>query len=195
MLHFPHEPMTLTPNLMSTELPSIRESIARRANIAVVVSTYNERFVAPLLNNCLEELNRVLPRAKVSVFQVPGAYEIPVMTQNVISTLDVKPDVMIALGLIIRGSTAHADLVGSSVCQKLLDIACESSIPVINEVLLLDTEEQAFARCIAHQLNRGREAADAAAVMVDALGNLQEGRISDGSDIFGSKDEEGELVL
>ena len=42
-------------------------------------------------------------------------------------------------------------------------------IPIIHEVLLLDDEKQAFARCIASALNRGREAARAAIEMLDLL--------------------------
>jgi 6,7-dimethyl-8-ribityllumazine synthase len=53
-------------------------------------------------------------------------------------------------------------------------MACESLVPVVHEVLLLNNEEQAFARCIASSLNRGREAARAAISMLDLLAEQQE---------------------
>lgn len=83
--------------------------------------------------------------------------------------VDARPDLVIAFGVILRGSTAHADLVGTAVTNQLMSIACDSLVPVIHEVLLLNDEKQAFARCIASALNRGREAARAAISMLNLL--------------------------
>ena len=80
-----------------------------------------------------------------------------------------EPDVVIALGVILRGSTAHADLIGEAITTQLLSISCDTLVPVIHEVLLLNDEQQAFARCIASTLNRGREAARAAVAMLNML--------------------------
>jgi 6,7-dimethyl-8-ribityllumazine synthase len=43
---------------------------------------------------------------------------------------------------------------------------------VIHEVVIVDDEKQAYARCIAANLNRGREAARAAATMIDIFQEL-----------------------
>jgi len=76
--------------------------------------------------------------------------------------------------VILRGSTAHADLIGTAITNQLMSQACESLVPVIHEVLLLNSEEQAFARCIASSLNRGREAARAALEMLNVLQEQKE---------------------
>lgn len=148
----------------------------KRVNVTVVAATYNEKFTTPLLENCLDELEDALPLSKITLVRVPGSYEVPVMVKRAIELGDARPDVVIGLGLIVRGSTAHADLIGAAITQQLMSIACETMVPVIHEVLLLDTEEQAFARCIAAKLNRGREAARAAAAMVEAMEDLASGR-------------------
>jgi 6,7-dimethyl-8-ribityllumazine synthase len=79
---------------------------------------------------------------------------------------------VIALGLIIRGSTAHADLVAESVTTSLQQLAVDHRVPIIHEVLLVDDEKQAYARCIGANINRGREAARAATSMIDIFQEL-----------------------
>jgi 6,7-dimethyl-8-ribityllumazine synthase len=79
---------------------------------------------------------------------------------------------VIALGLIIRGSTEHGDLVASSVTNALQGLAVKSLRPIIHEVLLVEDEKQAYARCIGSQLNRGKEAARAAAAIIDIFQEL-----------------------
>ncbi|MBR3925470.1 MAG: 6,7-dimethyl-8-ribityllumazine synthase [Akkermansia sp.] len=163
---------------MSTELPSKSMALRSAARVAIVAATYNEKYTSALLENCLTELRESDDRVTVDVVRVPGAFEVPMMVKHAIVKADVakRPDVVIALGVILKGSTAHADLVGTAVTNQLLAISCEEMTPVIHEVLLLDNEQQAFARCIASSLNRGREAARAAMNMLHLLedaGELQ----------------------
>jgi 6,7-dimethyl-8-ribityllumazine synthase len=80
---------------------------------------------------------------------------------------------VIALGCIIRGGTAHADLVATSVTEALQKIAIETVTPIIHEVLLVEDEKQAYARCIGQKLNRGREAARSALDIVDVMNEVR----------------------
>lgn len=156
---------------MSTELPKRVRTRLSGANITIVCARYNEKYTDALLQNCLDELEQCASYARVRVVRVPGAFEVPVMVKRIISSpieAD-KPDVVIAFGVILRGSTAHADLVGTAVTNQLMSMACDSMTPIIHEVLLLNDEKQAFARCIASTLNRGREAARAALGMIELL--------------------------
>jgi 6,7-dimethyl-8-ribityllumazine synthase len=155
---------------MSTALPPKPRIIGPKVRICIVASKYNEQFTDALVENAIEELGELVPQGRVDLIRVPGAFEIPVM---VASILDRDPPAcVIALGLIIRGSTDHADLVGRSVTDALQRLAIDSLRPVIHEVLLVDDEKQAYARCIGSQLNRGREAARAAAAMIDIFQEL-----------------------
>jgi 4-alpha-glucanotransferase len=62
-------------------------------------------------------------QGRVDLIRVPGAFEIPVM---VASMLDRDPPAcIIALGLIIRGSTEHADLIGKAVTDALQQLAID----------------------------------------------------------------------
>jgi 6,7-dimethyl-8-ribityllumazine synthase len=155
---------------MSNALTPKPRIIAPKVRICIVASKYNEQFTDALVDNAIEELSELAPQGRVDLIRVPGAFEIPVM---VASVLDRDPPAcVIALGLIIRGSTSHADLVGQSVTEALQRLAVDSRRPIIHEVLLVEDEKQAYARCIGAQLNRGREAARAAAAMIDVMQEL-----------------------
>lgn len=157
---------------MSTALPPRpRQSSNSAAKIAIVASIYNSEFTDALVNNAKEEITQILPSAQVTIARVPGAFEIPVTSAALLAS-DNKPDVLITLGLIIRGKTQHGDLVAESVTTSLQQMACETKIPVIHEVLLVDNDEQAYARCIGEQLNRGREAARSAYAMIELFNQL-----------------------
>lgn len=156
---------------MSTELPSIDDRLRNAAKVTIVTSTYNEKYTTALLENCLAEFEDYQDLISVNVIRVPGAFEVPMMVRRAIVTAAAgkEPDAVIALGVILKGSTAHADLIGEAVTRQLLEISCETLVPVIHEVLLLENEQQAFARCIASALNRGREAARAAVSMLSVM--------------------------
>ena len=156
---------------MSTELPKKQEHRHLTGCVTVVASRYNEKYTNALLENCLAEIKQNAPAVKVDVVRVPGAFEVPVMVKRSIvhPHRSETPSAVIALGVILRGSTAHADLIGTTITNQLMQISCDSLVPVVHEVLLLDNEEQAFTRCIASTLNRGREAARAALAMMSIL--------------------------
>lgn len=156
---------------MSIELPEKIQARKRDARITIVTSAYNAKYVQAMRDNCVNELAEVYPHSEFEVLEVPGAYEIPLMVRRAIlePSSGERPEAVIALGVIIRGETAHGDLVGENVARKILDISCETLVPVINEVLLLNNEQQAFARCIASTLNRGKEAARAAIKMINLI--------------------------
>lgn len=139
--------------------------------VAVVASEYNRRHVDGLLDGAL----RVLKEAdvEVEVVRVPGAFEIPVTIEAVIRAREPKPSAVLALGVIIRGETAHADLVGEAVTRALMECSVRHGIPVIHEVLLVASQKQAEVRCLDPRYNRGGEAATTALSMARALARVR----------------------
>jgi 6,7-dimethyl-8-ribityllumazine synthase len=59
--------------------------------------------------------------------------------------------------------------VANSVTDQLQRIAVDRKTPVIHEVLLVEDEKQAYARCIGQKLNRGKEAARSALEMITIM--------------------------
>jgi len=155
---------------MSKALAPKPRIVAPKIRICVVASKYNEKFTDALVENAIEELSSLVPQARIDLIRVPGAFEIPVMVAQMLH--HDPPACVIALGLVIRGATDHADLISQSVTYSLQELAVKSLCPVIHEVLLVEDEKQAYARCIGSHLNRGREAARCAATMIDIAGEL-----------------------
>jgi len=152
---------------MSTALPARpRHTLQSKSHITIVASIYNTEYTNALLENAKDELSAILPHAKLDIARVPGAFEIPVACEKVLCS-EASPDAIIALGVIIQGQTKHAELVADSVTQALQTMAVEHKKPVIHEVLLIENLEQAHARCIGEELNRGREAARSAHTMIE----------------------------
>jgi len=156
---------------MSTALQPKPRIIGHKVRICIVASKYNEKYTDALVDNAIEELSDLIPMARIDLVRVPGAFEIPVAVATVMDRREIN--CVIALGLIIRGDTQHADLIGASITNSLQGIAVESRVPVIHEVLLVENAKQAQARCIGVTMNRGREAAKAAASMIDVFSEIE----------------------
>lgn len=150
---------------MSTALPIKPRSFGAKTKICIVVSKYNEKYTSSLLENCQNELNDILPSSAITVLETPGSFEVPVTVEHALQ--EYQPDLVIAFGLIIRGGTQHGDLIAESITNSLQEIAVRHTKPVIHEVLLVNDEDQAYARCIGSDLNRGLEAARAACAMAE----------------------------
>ena len=156
--------------IMSTAFQPKPRIIGHKVRVCIVASKYNEEFTDELVKNAIEELDQLFPQGRLDVVRVPGAFEVPVTVSSLLERE--KPNCVIALGLLIQGDTAHADLVAESVTNSLQSIAVEQRCPIIHEILLVKDEKQAYARCIGSKMNRGREAARAAASMVDVFQEL-----------------------
>ena len=141
------------------------------ARIAIVASTYNTEYVDGMLNAALAALTNA-GVVKVELVRVPGAFEIPVVTAKLARRKRRRPEAIICLGVILRGETTHADNVCETVSRLLGEIAVETSVPVIHEVLLLENTTQAKARCISKKTNRGVEAAHSALTMARLIGRV-----------------------
>jgi 6,7-dimethyl-8-ribityllumazine synthase len=157
---------------MSSALPPKPRIIGPRVRVCIVASKYNEQFADALVDNTVEELGELMPQTRVDIIRVPGAFEIPVTIANVLDRSENLPACVIALGVIVKGATAHAELVARSVTESLMGLALQHKVPVVHEVLLVEDEKQAYARCIGSNLNRGREAARIAASMVDIFSEI-----------------------
>lgn len=144
--------------------------VAKR-HFVIVASQFNPRYVQGLVDHFTAELRALAPAATLTLYQVPGAFEIPVVVRELASHK--RGDAIIAVGAILQGETNHADNLSRSVTDALQRIAVTHGIPVINVVLSFDDEAHARARCLENQINRGTEAARAAVEICNVMSKLR----------------------
>ena len=156
---------------MSTAVPPRPRQVIGKRVFPLVASQFNPKYVQGLVNHTTEELRSLCPAASLTLHQVPGAFEIPVVVREIASQK--KADAIIAIGVIMKGGTTHAEHIASSVTAALQQIAIEYGVPVINAVLSVKSELQARERCIDKKLNRGIEAARAAIEVANVMSELR----------------------
>ncbi|MGJ8723072.1 MAG: 6,7-dimethyl-8-ribityllumazine synthase [Roseibacillus sp.] len=150
--------------------PKPRIPTSGRHKLAIIASQFNQEYTDGLVESAIDELSTLVPSARVDLIRVPGAFEIPLATKLVLE--NEAPSAVICLGLILEGETAHAELVATSVTDQLLQLSLHYNTPILHEVLLVETHEQAHARCLGVEMNRGVDAARAAASMMEVCKEL-----------------------
>lgn len=131
---------------------------------AIVVSRFNSFITERLLLSACDGLVRTGAAKKdIDVVRVPGAFEIPLAARTVASTG--KYHAIICIGCLLRGDTAHYDVIVNEVTRGIGQSAQETGVPHAFGVLTCDTLEQAIDRAGLKMGNKGFEAALAAVEM------------------------------
>ncbi len=142
-----------------------------RPRVAVVISRYNELVTARLLEGARTALREGGVRdERVDVFWVPGALELPVAAAA--AAVSGRYTAIVALGCVIRGETAHFDIVAGESSRGLGNVALAHRTALGFGVLTTDTLEQALARSGGTAGNKGFEAARAALDTAEVLARL-----------------------
>jgi 6,7-dimethyl-8-ribityllumazine synthase len=104
-------------------------------------------------------------RKDIEVVRVPGAFEIPLAARKLAETR--KYDAILCLGCLLRGDTAHYDVIVNEVTRGIGQSAQETGVPHAFGVLTCETLEQAIDRAGLKMGNKGLEAALAAVEMAN----------------------------
>jgi 6,7-dimethyl-8-ribityllumazine synthase len=158
-------------NLISPRPRAAIGSGGSKKHFSIVASQFNITYVQGLIDHVTSELRALAPGASTALTHVPGSFEIPVVVREL--ALQKRGDAIIAIGVILKGETNHAENLSRSVTDALQRIAVAHGVPVINAVLTFDDEEQARARCLENEINRGTEAARAAVEISSVISKLR----------------------
>jgi 6,7-dimethyl-8-ribityllumazine synthase len=132
--------------------------------IGVIASRFNDEIVSGLLEGALTCLERHGAK-EVSVYRVPGAFEIPALAARLVAGGGL--DSLVTLGCLLRGDTPHFDFISAQVTNDLSRVSVDARFPVAFGVITCNTYEQAVERSSPGTSNKGWEAALAAIEMAN----------------------------
>jgi 6,7-dimethyl-8-ribityllumazine synthase len=147
------------------KLPVLEGNLnASGRRFAMVVSRFNAFITERLLQSAYDGLLRSgAKKHDIQIVRVPGAFEIPSAARALAETK--KYDAIICLGCLLRGDTAHYDVIVNEVTRGIGQSAQETGVPHAFGVLTCETLEQAIDRAGLKMGNKGFEAALAAVEM------------------------------
>ena len=148
-------------------MPAVEGALnASGKRFAIVVSRFNAFITERLLLSACDGLLRSGAKKKdIAVVRVPGAFEVPAASRSLAGTG--KYDAVICIGCLLRGDTAHYDVIVNEVTRGIGQSAQETRVPHAFGVLTCDTLEQAIDRAGLKMGNKGFEAALAAVEMAN----------------------------
>ncbi len=138
------------------------------ARYAVIASRWNGEVVDALVDGARRAFaEHGVADEALDVLRVPGAWELPVLAQRLAQ--DGRHAVIVALGCVVRGETRHYEHVADECARGLMRVALDSGVPVLNGVLAVEDEADAWARAGGARGNKGGDVALSAVEMAALL--------------------------
>ena len=128
---------------------------------------------ADIVDRALEGFCEIVPAAQVDVFDVPGAFELPLMARDLAATG--RYAAVAAAAFVVDGGIYRHDFVASAVVDGLMRAGLDTGVPVLSVSLTPHQyQETAHHAAIfrAHFVEKGREAARAALGIVEARARI-----------------------
>jgi 6,7-dimethyl-8-ribityllumazine synthase len=174
--HAPHAHVVprSSPALMAAgneaiDFPELDGSYVR---VGIIKARWHEELTDSLVDGVKESLTKCgVPAENVIVSEVPGAFELPLAARFL--ALSGQVDVVVPIGLLIKGGTYHFEVIADTVTSSLMSIGLTTGVPVIFGVLTVNDEQQAKDRAIGsnnHGLQWGMAAVEMALLRESAIG-------------------------
>jgi 6,7-dimethyl-8-ribityllumazine synthase len=133
----------------------------RGARVAIVRARWNDEITRALAQGAVGAA--LAQGAKVEEFEVAGSFELPAAVAMIARSG--RFDAVVPLGCLIRGETAHFDVLAHAVARSLAELAASLLVAIPFGVLTCETIGQARARS-SPEHNVGAEAMEAALELV-----------------------------
>ena len=135
--------------------------------IAIISSSWHpelcDKLIASAIRACDEH------GYKYEVIYVPGSFEIPLAARKALTKGFNGFVGAVALGLVLRGQTAHFEYVCEGVTYGIMKVQLESAKPIGFGVLMCDTLEQAHNRAGGSVEDKGFDATIATLALLQFL--------------------------
>jgi 6,7-dimethyl-8-ribityllumazine synthase len=139
---------------------------AKDARFALVVARFNDFIGQKLVEGAVDCIRRHGgSEEQITIYRCPGAFELPMVAKKVAVTG--KYDAIITLGVIIRGSTPHFDVIAAEATKGIAQASLDTGVPIAFGVLTTENLEQAIERAGTKAGNKGFDAAMTAIEMVN----------------------------
>ena len=128
---------------------------------------------ADIVDRALDGFLNKIPKEAVDVFDVPGAFEMPLLARDLANTG--RYDAVVAAAFVVDGGIYRHDFVAQAVVNGLMQASMESGVPVLSVSLTPHQyQETEHHRAIfrEHFVTKGEEAADAALKMTRTRAQL-----------------------
>lgn len=132
------------------------------ARIAFIKARWHADTVDRAYDGFVAAVPKLIPGAEVVAFDVPGAFEMPLLAKKLAQSG--KYDAVVAAALVVDGGIYRHDFVASAVVTGLLNVGLETGIPVFSVSLTPHhyREEEVVAGFFReHFVKKGAEAAEA----------------------------------
>ncbi|PRT55306.1 6,7-dimethyl-8-ribityllumazine synthase [Wickerhamiella sorbophila] len=111
--------------------------------VGIVHARWNSEVIEALVNGALDKLKELgVKEHNIIIESVPGSFELPTGVRMLAN----KVDVVIAIGVLIKGSTMHFEYISEAVSHELMKVQRFMRKPLIFGLLTCLTDEQAQAR-------------------------------------------------
>jgi 6,7-dimethyl-8-ribityllumazine synthase len=123
---------------------------------------------AGIVTKALEGFLELIPRENVDIFDVPGAFELPLIARDL--AMSGKYGAVVAAAFVVDGGIYRHDFVAGAVINGLIRAGLDAGVPVLSVSLTPHHyQETDHHRGIytAHFIEKGREAARAALGIVE----------------------------
>lgn len=142
------------------------------SHIAVITAEWNDDITSPMRDQCIEKLMSYGAESEnITKIEVPGAFELPSAAKMILSNQ--KVDAVICIGCVIKGETKHDEYISNAVATGIMNLSVISGKPIIFGVLTTNDHQQALERAGGQYGNKGIEAADTCAKMLQLVQEIK----------------------
>jgi 6,7-dimethyl-8-ribityllumazine synthase len=152
-----------------TSFDTLKKTQSKPSRIAVVQASWHRDIVERAVQSFITEITQLTDNT-VEVFDVPGAYEIPLQAKLLANSGQYSA--VVGVALVVDGGIYRHDFVAQAVVSGMMQVQIETMVPVFSVVLTphhfqeTDDHRNFFGE---HFVKKGAEAAHSCAATLSLL--------------------------
>lgn len=157
-------------NQISTASPNTSSAKPLRGKIAFIRASWHRDIVDQARLGFVAEMkNCTISEDSIEIFDVPGAYEIPLLAKRLAKTGNY--DAIVAAALVVDGGIYAHQFVAAAVVSGMMQVQLEVDVPIFSVVLTpqhFDESPERQKFFFDHFVTKGKEAAQACIMVLHA---------------------------